>query len=1440
MEVVFEDSERAADLVVQIGSPDATLKDLMAAAVIVDGPQPDRVTIDGRVVGTDLEIIGSGLCRGSVLGGSELSSIAPGPGLELCVVGGLNAARVLPISDGDYTLGRDRQCDVVFDDQSVSRRHCVISVISGTAMIKDTGSTGGTWLNNERIQPHASFSLTPTSIVEIGAQQVVVRPRVVDDRSMAVDPVRTASPVGEVSFNRPPRPARPQGPTPIKVPAAPTERTKPPFNTIAVAMPAVAGIAMVLIIPGHNPLFALMALMTPVMGVGNWLGGRREASKSTRVLGRTYQAALKDFTEELGAAVALERQRRLTTQPDLTEIARRVFLPSVRLWERRPSDPDFLQVSVALARQEWAPPLEAKGAVPSEVGDVVRELSPLADVPVLVDLVASGPVGLVGNRDEALAVARSLVCQAATLQGPGDVAILVLVDHDRASDWEWAKWLPHVRDLRDGDTRLLIVGEDACNATVRDVLNRSPATGRPPRDSGAGPMLLTVIDAENLTRLRASPVRELLRGHRVPATGVVMASSADLLPAECTSFVDLRGIPGEATVHRPQEGVILSDVLATGIGSNTALSIARRMARYEDPDLKVPGSSLPREVRIAPLLEFDSFDPSLICERWNQYDRHVQMLARSDRIAKPPLRGAIGVSEAGTLALDLVHDGPHGLIGGTSGSGKTELLRTLVLGLAATTGPNYLNFVFIDYKGGAGFEALANLPHSVGLLTNLSDGGRDPGKGRELTERALQCLQAELDYRMTCFREAAEPVAELHEFWRVSDIPLPRLVVVIDEFAELAGALADGEFMQAIIRIGRLGRAVGIHLVLATQRPTGVVTQDLKANTNYSIALRVRDQSDSLDVIDVPDAAAIPAKNSGGRAYLRVGGNLGPPPTLFQSAFSGFPVSALVSQRVTVAPFVFGPRMQGDATAPPSADCDPSDSATELESLVAAMKEAFAATGAPAPRRPWADPLPTSISLEDISAMQTSGDSLPQVIGFALGDDLALQAHRNVGWDLDRGNLLFYGVVGSGTTTALASIALAIESAHPPGSADVYVLDFGSGELAELDGLPSVGGVITAGDEERRDRLLHLLLNELRDRKESRQRVEESPRIFLLIDNFGGLAAAAETSPELMQATSRIFAEGVGVGIYVVATADRPNAIPYRIADLAPQRWIFRLADKSDYVNFGLKKHVPSSIPPGRAYIGGSDLAVQVGRPAPSLSAVVAARKEITPMKRRAPTQIGMLPSVVNVDSLVATAWLAEDPWRLPVGIANTTLAPVAWLLHTCEHALVAGPPRSGKSSFLMALAKLTSLVAPELVVVALLGRSSSTLRTSPDVAVATEEVEELSARLSRLEDSTRMLLLVDDAHLIQDTTGEMESILTDPRVHAVVAGRADDLRAAFNHWTQLVRKNRIGLLLRLQQASDGELLGLSLPFGRAFDTQPGRGFVAMDGDFDLVQVPLA
>ena len=313
------------------------------------------------------------------------------------------------------------------------------------------------------------------------------------------------------------------------------------------------------------------------------------------------------------------------------------------------------------------------------------------------------------------------------------------------------------------------------------------------------------------------------------------------------------------------------------------------------------------------------------------------------------------------FGIDFVADGPHGLVGGTTGAGKSELLRTLVAGLAASVDPDHLTFVLVDFKGGSAFDECARLPHTVGMVTDLD---------QHLAERALRCLEAELRHRERVLRDAG--AVDLPDYLRKGlPEPLPRLLVIIDEFATLKAELP--EFIDALVGVAQRGRSLGVHLLLATQRPQGAISDNIRANTNLRIALRVQEPTDSTDVIDVPDAAGIP-RTAPGRAYVR----LGPGEVVaIQTALSTGSRQEAALAPVDVAPFVYGPAPRPASSPPPPglgapppgglADADGGmEGDTDLSVLVAAIRDAFARTGRPQPRRPWPDPLPGDVDLDQL------------------------------------------------------------------------------------------------------------------------------------------------------------------------------------------------------------------------------------------------------------------------------------------------------------------------------------------------------------------------------------------------------------------------------------------------------------------------------------------
>ncbi|HTU84916.1 MAG TPA: FtsK/SpoIIIE domain-containing protein, partial [Solirubrobacteraceae bacterium] len=835
MRVVVGEGE-AGDLELRVADEDATVGDLLDALGEDNGAS--GVVVDGRFCHADLALSEIGIYEGARLraaGGPPSEHPRPLEALELRVVAGLDAGRRVPLGSDPATVGRDDDCDLVLLDEGVSRRHVQVSArASGLrATVSDLGSINGTWVEGKRIERETEVS--PGQLFEAGDVALAVAPVT---PGMAVDPLRQARRDGTIPFNRPPRARAPEAGGPLSAPERPPDPERPRLSIVSAVGPLVLG--LVLVIALHNILFALFMLLSPILVIGSWLENRRFARRTAQGHTREQIQQLARFRELVAERHASELARLRAALPDPAEIMRRATAPDPRLWERRPEHEDFLRLMGGLGRVPFRPPLAQRMTPAPQAEEILTEYAELELAPVVVDLSRGGVVGLVGPREPALALARSLVCQAAVLHGPADLRVAVLTEASGPEAWDWVKWLPHVRDAASGGARRLLAAGPAGASTLAAELS-DPDTGDQRRT-------LVVLDSPELIEGRGAPGRALLRRSEL-ISGIVLAGSVERLPASCTTVVELSAEGAEATLRRPQAGELTDPLLVAGVSAATARECALALARFEDADLELSSGALPEYVELLGLLGLRDLDGDGVRSRWLRSSRELG------------LRATFALSQDGPFGVDLVADGPHGLIAGTTGAGKSELLRSLVAALAAAHGPERLNFVLIDYKGGSAFAHCAQLPHTVGLVTDLDE---------QLGERALQSLEAELHYRERVLREHG--AGDLIEYGRLiaegRAEPLARLLVIIDEFATLAAELP--EFIASLVGIAQRGRSLGVHLLLATQRPSGAVSENIRANTNIRICLRVNTPQESNDVIDAPAAAQI-GRSQPGRAQVRLG-----------------------------------------------------------------------------------------------------------------------------------------------------------------------------------------------------------------------------------------------------------------------------------------------------------------------------------------------------------------------------------------------------------------------------------------------------------------------------------------------------------------------------------------------------------------------------------------
>jgi len=738
----------------------------------------------------------------------------------------------------------------------------------------------------------------------------------------------------------------------------------------------------------------------------------------------------------------------------------------------------------------------------------------------------------------------------------------------------------------------------------------------------------------------------------------------------------------------------------------------------------------------------------------------------------------------------------------------------------------------------------------TGLVTDLDS---------QLVERALTSLGAELTRREAILATAG--VSDVEEHRRLVGTPggpgdvLPRLVLVVDEFAALAQELP--EFVGGLIGIAQRGRSLGVHLALATQRPGGVVSADIRANTNLRVCLAVPLDADSRDVLDSPLAATI-ARSTPGRGYARTGhGEL----TAFQAGRIGGP--RLTASEPTAGPTVevlpaaeLGDPQPGDRS-------EPGVGSTDLGLLVRACRAAAGQLGLPLPRSPWLPPLPPLLVRDDVTPptdpLADRPGRVPPLV-FGQLDVPGEQTMRPMAFDLDRStHLLVVGAPRTGRSTVLCTLAGAVAANAGPDDVHLYALDPGGG-LSPLSRLPHTGAVVPRDAPERTERVLGWLADEVTRRQQvlgaaghadlAEQRacaapVDRLPHLLLLLDRWEAFLASYGDvdAGRLVDLVYRLLREGPAAGLHLVLTADR-NGLTGRVGALVADRLLLRLVDRGDYAAAGIApRAVPEQLPPGRGvFVSATPLLAQVAL----LTADPAGPAQVEALGRlgcataaaspnRRPRRFEPLPATVTLAELSA----APGPLTAVVlGVGGDEPAPV--VVDLAEHPpglLVAGPPGSGRSTVLQTLAQ--GLRRTGLPVVAVAPRRSP-LRQLPGCLTGREETAEL---LERLGDGRRVLL-IDDAELLLDSAVApvLEQAVRpagDAGTLVVAAGTTSELVTAYRGFVLDLRRSRCGLLLSPHHRSEGELFGLRLPLASAGEALPGRGLLVVRGRAQPLQVAL-
>jgi S-DNA-T family DNA segregation ATPase FtsK/SpoIIIE len=865
----------------------------------------------------------------------------------------------------------------------------------------------------------------------------------------------------------------------------------------------------------------------------------------------------------------------------------------------------------------------------------------------------------------------------------------------------------------------------------------------------------------------------------------------------------------------------------------------RALAPLRDASATSATTAIPRTVPLFSVIDVDANDGE------NDVDAIATRLVAGWNVDRGySLTTPLGVSAEGVLALDLVAQGPHVLIGGTSGSGKSEFLVALVAGLIAHYSPERLALLFIDYKGGAATEVFKDAPHAVGYVTNLN---------ADLANRALVSLRAELNKRMQLFsKHRAKDIEAMLQ--GNPDAAPPSLVIVVDEFATLVKEIP--EFVDGIVDIAQRGRSLGIHLVLATQSPSQSVDDKIQANVTSRISLRMVDPQESTAVIGTPEAATIPVPLRG-RAIARLGhGAL----IEFQSAYGGAAVRPPSHAELTVQPFVIGREVETVGKVVQMM----ASSTTQLQALLDAATKAAERLEIPPPDRPWRDELAEHIALDELDlADAADGWGLSVAIGQL--DDPATQSQYAAIVDLeDSGGLIIYGAGGSGKTTTLRTIAISALSSKNP--LVLYVIDFASGALRDMEHALAACAAVARGDDlEATTRVLALIEEQINRRyelfgsanadgiDEYRASVDaQMPRILLLVDGYGamretfqGYGVSASTH-QWLDRFHRLVTTGRKVGVHVVITADRP--VPPAIASAMSRTLVLRQASEQAYAELGVPttRTAGLDLAPGRGLLDGR-VTIQVA----TVGSGTQNAEQLLAIRQFGARSGDTPPPALRTRALRETEHLdvhqSATGFAATIGIADVTLAPV--VVHFADEDLVvAGPSRSGRSS---TLAIIADSLRRNGVDVYLGGAPHSGLRSLCETdrfagtAFESEELAQMIQQFVAASDTYNgnRILLLDDIEQIEEMalTDALRQLARSQGARLAVTLETRSLSSGFYPQTDVFKrlKDRSRRLL-LQPADELEVRSWVHPRAQlrpGIAMPQGRGVLATDGSYVVVQL---
>ena len=908
----------------------------------------------------------------------------------------------------------------------------------------------------------------------------------------------------------------------IEIESPPAAGSKPEINWLATFLPTVATLGIAIIMSVFlSPMMLLYSLPMTITGVIISVTNYRKQTKKYAEQMETRQSKYEDHIAKVVNQIESKRNEQITAlllaDPSTEECLAIARERRSRLWERNPDDKDFASVRIGTGPVDFSVRIDIpkesisleEDALRIKPREIKQQYDTVEDAPIVCNIFKEQICGVVGSRFDTKSLIKNMIVQLATHHSYTELKMVCIYNSSDESEMRWVKDLPHFLAGNRKDSFVASTKEEAKDLFKRfvEIFKQRKMDALSNASYGKAPSYLPYylfVILEPAFLEKSDPINEYLFMSRNLGLGCVMAvQGVAQLPKECSELITIEGKDGHIfnTDHASQKQKFITDTI-----SETEFAAFGRCMKPLSCEEGITKETLPKSYSFYEMLGISQIGDFNLRNHW-----------RSSNVRKT-LAAPIGIAENGNiLCLDL-HEkahGPHGLVAGTTGSGKSELLQSYILSMALNYHPYEVSFVIIDFKGGGMASQVAGLPHLIGTITNID--------GQELS-RSLMSINAELRRRQKAIKEYndthSDKVKDIYDYidrYKAGSalIPLPHLIIVVDEFAELKAE--QPEFMKELISAARIGRSLGVHLILATQKPAGQVDDQIWSNTNFQMCLKVASAADSKEVIKSDHASHLVDP---GRAYLRVGNNA--VFELFQSGYSG---EKLMSSRGT--------------------------NITQMQDAINYIKEYCEANGIeklqdiclPSLRKRIEYPMPDSTEE-------------PYTIPLGEYDDPENQYQGQFDVDPFSKNIIVIGAARTGKTNMIQGMIRGLADRYTPAEVNIYIIDFASMILKTLEKLNHVGGVVTPSEDEKFKNLIKLLYSEIEIRKKKFFEIGVSsyrayrdagrtdlPHIVLFIDNFTALRELYLMDTDPIQS---ICQNGITYGISVVVANSQTSGISYQ------------------------------------------------------------------------------------------------------------------------------------------------------------------------------------------------------------------------------------------------------------------------------------------------------